>query len=69
MSSHREEMTPITISIARACHLMDLSKSTIYRRQGNTDFPAIRKDAHGKRSYLLYAEVVQWSQNLGRLLP
>lgn len=69
MSSNHEEMTPITISISRACRLMDMSKSTLYRRQGVEDFPAIRKEAQGKRSYVLYEEVVKWSQSLGRLLP
>jgi predicted DNA-binding transcriptional regulator AlpA len=67
MSSHYEEMPPITIPISRACRLMGMSKSTIYRRQGVEGFPAIRKETQCNRSYLLYAEVVKWSQSLGRL--
>ncbi len=59
---------PITVTIAHACHLMSLSRSTLYRRQGTPNFPAILKEAYGNRSFLLYAEIVAWSQHLGRAL-
>jgi predicted DNA-binding transcriptional regulator AlpA len=68
MSSHYEEMTPLAISVKKACRLMDLSRSTIYRLQGTDRFPAIRKGAQNGRSYVLYAEVVEWSQSLGRIV-
>lgn len=59
---------PITVTVKHACRLMSMSRSTLYRRQGSPNFPAILKDESGKRSFLRYGEILAWSQNLGRAL-
>ena len=67
-SNTNDQVAPITVTIKYACTLMSLSRSTLYRRQGKPNFPSILKEEYGNRSYLLYTEIVAWSQQLGRAL-